>query len=297
MQPTLSIGDSVGIISSSFAVERQKVEEAIAILKSWGLNTYGGNYLYSVDGPFAGSDTERLKDIQTMINSPDIKAILFSRGGYGLLRIIDKIDFAPLFDYPKWFVGFSDITVIHSWLNNIFTLPTIHGEMLLNYSNDKKTAATLSTLHDALFGTLQPINWQGKVLRPSNCKGKIIGGNLSILYSLIGTLGEMETDGCILFIEDVGEHYYHIDRMLTSLRLAGKLANLSALLVGGFSQMKETSTIWGKNIEEIVAMATCDYNYPVYFNFPSGHINDNRAFYLGCDAQLIHNNEHCTLLY
>lgn len=276
--------DVIAIVSPAFAVEKHKVEEAVQVIEGWHLMVMLGKHVFNSEGPFSGNERERLDDIQMMISDPAVKAILFSRGGYGCIQIVDKIDFSPLETYPKWLVGFSDITVLHSWMNEVVKCPTIHGEMLLNYSNPLKEAVTFTTLHDALFGTAKPIVWKGRTIRPKKAEGVLVGGNLSLIYSMIGTKAEIDTRGRILFIEDVGEQFYHVDRMLNSMRLAGKFDNLAALVVGSFSKMLDTTTPWGKTIEEIVMSVTRGYDFPVFLNFPAGHVPDNRAFYLGCNT-------------
>ncbi len=288
--PYLNEGDEVAIVAPSFSVDSKKIEDAVKVLESWGLKPRLGEHIFAAEGPFAGNDAQRLEDIQKMLNAPEIKAILFARGGYGATRIIDKIDFSALRKSPKWLVGFSDITVFHLWLGKKLGIPTIHGEMPVNYGNNDKTPETMETLKDALFGRLNHVNWQGNVLRPAEVKGKIIGGNLSLVYNLVGTPGAPNTKGKILFLEDVGEQYYHIDRMLMSLKLAGKLDQLNGLIIGAFNKMEETVVPWGKSIEEIVTSITAEYEYPVYFNFPGGHVRDNRAFYMGRKARLLPGN-------
>lgn len=277
----LKAGDEVGIVSPSFAVDRQQIENAAKVLEQWDLKVRFGKYVFEKDGPYAGNDLQRLEDVQTMVDDKNVKAILFSRGGYGALRIIDKVDFMNLIDYPKWFVGFSDITVFHLWINELYGMQTIHGEMPLNYANTNKLPICMESLHDTLFGTAKKIEWSGKTVRRDVVSAEIVGGNLSLIYSMIGSLADIDTDGKILFIEDVGEQYYHVDRMLTSLKLAGKLCNLKALLVGGFTKMSDTSTPWNKSIEDIVIEKTSEYDYPLFFGFPAGHMEDNRSFYMG----------------
>jgi len=285
--PFLKPGDKVGIVSSSWHIDETKLLEAVRFLENWGLKVVIGENAAKQSGPFAGSDEERLSDLQAMTDNPEIKAVIFSRGGYGLLRIIDKVDFSLLKLHPKWYVGFSDITCILNWLNEVHGVMSIHAEMPLNYCNGEKTPETFETLRKALFGELETIEWNGKVFRPAKAVGEITGGNLSLVFSLMGTRGEPQTDGKILFLEDIGEYLYHIDRMLISLKLAGKLKNLSALVIGGMSELKETKTPWGKSIEDIVMYAVSEYDYPVVFDFPAGHINDNRAFYFGRKVELI----------
>ena len=282
----LKSGDKVGIVSPAWHIDEAKLHEALLFLENWGLKVVIGKNAAKQLGPFAGSDKERLSDLQAMTDNPEIKAVIFSRGGYGFHRIIDKIDFSPLNLHPKWYVGFSDITCILNWLNEVCGVISIHAEMPLNYYNAEKTPETFETLKKSLFGELETIEWEGKVLRPGKVSGEITGGNLSLVFSLSGTRGEPETSGKILFLEDVGEYFYHIDRMLFSLKLAGKLKSLSALIIGGMSNLNETKIPWGKSVEDIVIDAVGEYDYPVVFNFPAGHINDNRAFYFGRNAEL-----------
>ena len=277
----LKPGDEVAIISPSFCIDENLLVEAVALLEKWGLRVRVGENALKQSGPFAGSDKERLSDLQEMINDREIKAVISSRGGYGVSRIINRIDFSDLKKNPKWFTGFSDITVLHMWLNEVYGIVSIHGEMPLNFSNPEKTGETLTSLKRSLFGDLDAIKWEGTFLRAGNVTGEVTGGNLSLIYSLNGTKAELCSRGKILFIEEVGEYYYHIDRMLTSLKLAGKLDDLSALLIGGMNKIEEAKIPWGRSIEETIYDLVSEYAYPVYFNFPAGHVSDNRAFYIG----------------
>jgi muramoyltetrapeptide carboxypeptidase len=295
--PFLKSGDEVAIVSPAFAIDDNKIQEAVSLLEKWGLKVITGKNVLKKDGPFAGTDDERLSDFQDMTGNKNIKAVFCSRGGYGMLKIIDRIDFSSLKRYPKWYVGYSDITVLHLWLSEKCNLVSIHGEMPLNYSNNEKSPETLESLHNALFGGWQTVVWEGENVRPANAEGEMTGGNLSLIYSLIGSSAEPDTKGKILFIEEVGEYYYHIDRMLTSLKLAGKLKELAALVAGGFSRMEETMLPWGKKVESIISNIVSDYNYPVVFNFPAGHIPDNRAFYIGKRAKIEILNQKAALSY
>lgn len=282
----LKPGDEVAIISPSYFIEKQYVTDAVEILEKWGLKVRIGKNTFNRDGCFAGNDDERLADLQEMTSDPAIRAILSSRGGYGVSRIINRVDFSPLKNNPKWYSGFSDITVLHLWLSEVCGIMSVHGDMPLNFTNPIKSAATLESLRQVLFGEYQSCEWKGTAFKGRNAAGIMTGGNLSLVYSLMGTPAEPDTTGKILFIEDVGEHFYHIDRMLTSLRLAGKLDRLSALLVGGMNKIEETTVAWGKSIEETISDIVEEYDYPVFFNFPAGHIPDNRSFILGKQAKI-----------
>jgi muramoyltetrapeptide carboxypeptidase len=295
--PFLKKGDEVAIISPSFCIDEKLLSESVEYLTEWGLKVRLGKNAAKRNGPFAGSDEERLDDLQEMTTDSKIKAVFCSRGGYGLLKIIDKVDFSVLKSAPKWYSGFSDITVLHTWLNEVCGIMSVHGEMPVNFNNSEKSTNTFITLKRALFGDPLIHEWTGNFYRPGDVTGEMTGGNLSLLYSLSGTKAEISTKGKIFFIEEVGEYYYHLDRMLTSLKLSGKLDDLAALVIGGMNKIDDTKIPWGKNVEETISGIVSEFNYPVLFNFPAGHISDNRAFYVGKQAVISVTGKNAVLKY
>jgi muramoyltetrapeptide carboxypeptidase len=295
--PFLKKGDEVAIISPSFCIDENLLNEAVEYLSAWGLKVRLGKNAAKRNGPFAGSDEERLDDLQEMTSDNNVKAVFCSRGGYGLLKIIDKVDFSVLRINPKWYSGFSDITVLHAWLNEVSGIMSVHGDMPVNFNNKNKSTETFLSLKKALFGDPLIHEWNGNFHKPSDVSGEMTGGNLSLLYSLSGTKAEITTKGKILFIEDVDECFYHLDRMLTSLKLSGKLEDLAALVIGGMNKIEDSKIPWGKSIEETISGIVDEYNYPVLFNFPAGHISDNRAFYIGKQATIKLTGNEAVLRY
>jgi len=284
--PYLKEGDRIEIITPASPIAEDVVRKAAARLEDSGFRITTGAHAFASCGPFAGTEVERLADIQKATDDPDVKAVLCSRGGYGMSRIIDRIDFTALQRNPKWYIGYSDITSLHLWLNTVCGIASLHAEMPLNYSNPDCLPGSYDTLVKALKGNPEPVSWITRGEESFEVEGRVMGGNISLIYSLNGTAAQPDTDGAILFIEEIGEKFYHLDRMLVGMRMAGLLRNLSALVVGGMEQITEGEHVFNQTVEEVVMNVVDGYGYPVLFNFPAGHINDNRAVYLGRAARL-----------
>ncbi|WP_114492482.1 S66 peptidase family protein [Candidatus Ulvibacter alkanivorans] len=283
--PYLKKGDTVAIVSTARKIAKQELEPALDLLKEWGLNVVLGETVAASDRQFAGNDEMRIKDFQQALDDSSIKAIWCARGGYGTVRIIDALDFSNFKQYPKWIVGYSDITVLHSHIHS-FGIATLHAQMPLEI--EKKSEATVSTLKQALFGKLQPITFasEEKLNRTGTAQGALIGGNLSILYSLCGSASAIQTHGKILFLEDLDEYLYHVDRMMQNLKRNGMLEHLAGMVVGGLSDMNDNTIPFGKTAEMIVAEAVSEYDFPLCFHFPAGHVTDNRALVFGNEVRL-----------
>jgi muramoyltetrapeptide carboxypeptidase len=281
--PYLKDGDKIGIVACARKVSFEELEPAIAVFKSWGLEVVLGSYLFSTYNQFAGTDQERANDLQMMLDDPSIKAIIGARGGYGTLRIIDRINFEAFKKHPKWIIGFSDITVLHSHIHQ-FEIETLHAKMLIHFTDDETSTERLK---QALFGKLNTYELNSHSLnRHGFAKGKLVGGNLSLLYALNGSNSDIDTQGKILFIEDLDEYLYHIDRMMMCLKRAGKLSHITGLVVGGMTDMKDNQIPFGKNAEEIILDSVADFDFPVCFHFPAGHVKTNLPLYLGREVKL-----------
>ena len=289
--PFLQSGDEVAIVSPAGKTDAALINVGIAVLQSWELKVTPMPHAYGAFHQYSGNDDDRIADLQKAINNPQFKAIICTRGGYGCSRIVDKIDFSPLLEHPKWLVGFSDITVLHAQLQCL-NIESIHGAML------KTIHAGAETVKAALFGTLKKYQIDGHPLnRTGNAIGTITGGNLTLINSVIGTQSEINTTGKILFIEDINEQLYHLDRMMIQLKRANKLKNLAGLIAGQFSDMKDCDTPFGETAEKIIYNAVKEYHYPLCFNFPAGHVDDNRAFYLGKKSKLTVETTSVTLSF
>lgn len=282
---TLQKGDTVAIVSTARKISKEELNPALQLLESWGLKGILGKTIGAEENQFAGNDDLRAADFQQMMDNPNVKAIWCARGGYGTVRIIDKLDFSKFKKSPKWIVGYSDVTVLHSHIHN-FGIETLHAQMCLEI--EKRTKETAKSIRKILFGEEYRIEISQKNSHTSlgNYSGQLIGGNLSVLYSLCGSDSEMKTDGKILFIEDLDEYLYHIDRMMMNLKRNGMLKNLSGLIVGGMTVMNDNTIPFGKTAEEIIMDVVKEYDYPVCFKFPAGHIEDNRALIMGREVEL-----------
>ena len=280
--PNLKKGDTVGIIAPARKVTLSDIEYARHIFESWGLEVVFGAHLFGACNQFSGTDAERASDFQTMLDDVDVKAIFCARGGYGCVKVVDLIDFTNFVKNPKWLIGYSDITVFHAHIQNVCGIETLHATMPVNLLPMAYTSETLKTLQQVLFG--KPLKFSVKHHPFNRCgiaEGILVGGNLSVLYSLMGSNSDIDTTHKILFIEDLDEYLYHIDRMMMCLKRARKLKNLNGLIVGGMSKMNDNTIPYGKTAYQIIKDIVAEYAYPVCFDFPAGHTNDNRALILG----------------
>ena len=280
----LKIGDKIGIVSTARKISLGELKAAILILEIWGLEIVLGQNLFKENNQFSGTIKQRTTDLQNMINDVEIKAILCARGGYGTVQIIDNINFSSLKKNPKWIIGYSDVTVLHSHLNNLGTA-SLHATMPINFENNSNES--LQSLKNSLLEKSNRIKCKSHTFnRLGQVDAEIVGGNLSILYSLLGSNSDIDTEEKILFIEDLDEYLYHIDRMMMNLKRNGKLAKLKGLIVGAMNDMNDNEIPFGKSAEEIILEYTKEYDYPICFGFPAGHINDNRCIRLGVKSVL-----------
>jgi muramoyltetrapeptide carboxypeptidase len=284
--PFLSKGDTIGLVAPAYKDDLNEIKYAIQWLEKQGFHILNGQCIDLHHSTiYSGTDEERAADFQAMLDNPSVKAIVATRGGYGVVRMIDKVDWSHFREHPKWICGFSDITVIHSHVNRQCRVATIHSMMPLSIKAENSEQIGAQSLLKALKG--QPLAYtvpSSAKNRAGKATGELIGGNLSLLISLTGSVSEMDYDGKILFIEDCDEYYYHVDRMLMELKRAGKLEKLAGLIVGGFVRLKEIDAPnikFGKTVEEIVWDVCGEYSFPILFDFPAGHIKTNCALRLG----------------
>ena len=290
--PYLKRGDKIAILAPARCVSFDEIHPAIKLFQKWGLEVILGSYVFNRENQFAGSDAQRLKDFQDMLDDASVKAIICARGGYGTVRIIDKLDFTKFHRYPKWIVGYSDITVLHSHIHRHFGIETLHGTMPVNMAGRQLGGTSVESLRKALFGEdLLYAKRLGAHDRTGAGEGILTGGNLSMLYSLMGSHSQIDTKGKILFIEDLDEYLYHVDRMIMNLKRAGMLRELKGLIVGSMNDMKDNTIPFGKTVQQIIAESVREYKYPVCYDFPSGHAEENVALILGRRVKLIVDEE------
>ncbi|CAM4230601.1 muramoyltetrapeptide carboxypeptidase [Pedobacter westerhofensis] len=290
--PYLKPGNTIGITSPAGYIGLEEIRSSVALMESWGFKVQVGQSIGKKDFTYGGTDTERAADLQQMLDDPQIGAVICARGGYGLVRIIDQINFRSFVKHPKWVIGFSDVTVLHTHIHGNFNIATLHSKMCNSFPDDWAKAepiqiSTILSVRQALTGEdfkyTVPATTSN---REGRGRGQLVGGNLSIIESVAGTVSDLNTEGKILFVEDTGEYLYTIDRMFWGLKRRGKLDRLAGLVIGGFKLKPDDSgEEFGKSIEQIVMEKVSEYNYPVCFDFPVGHQRNNMA--LKCGVQHI----------
>ncbi len=300
--PYLKKGDCIGICCVAGYITLEDVQPAINKIREWGFEVKVGNTVGKKDFTYGGTDKERLNDFQQMLDDKNIKAILCARGGYGSIRIIDKINFSQFVLHPKWIIGFSDVTVLHCHINRNFGIASLHSKMCNSFPDNWKDAEavqkdSIESIRQCLDGATMNYSC---AFNPKNktgiAEGNLIGGNLETIQSLAGSVSDIHTDGKILFVEDTDEYLYSIDRLFWSLKRSGKLSALKGLIIGGFKTKKDDpGDEFGKTIEEIVLEKVSEYNYPVCFDFPVGHQKNNVALKCGVRHRLIVNEKSTTL--
>ena len=284
--PPLKPGSKVAIVAPARKVTALEMQPAIELLQSWGLEGVKGMYLFGEEDQYSGSDQQRWADFQMVLDDASIDAVIFARGGYGFVRIIDKLDFTKFMRHPKWLIGFSDVTVLHNHVNRNLKVETIHAPMAINIPNTPK--AVLENLHQLLTGNKVSYQYPAHFFnRRGKASGELVGGNLSLIHTLAGTPSDLLTKGKILFLEDLDEYLYHIDRMMMNLKRSGKLQGLKALVIGGMTDMKDNAIPFGKSAEEIILDAVKEYDYPVAFGISSGHIEHNEPLVMGRKMKLV----------
>jgi len=301
IQPNyLKAGDTVAIVAPSGILKNKtdEVDQAIALLKSWNLNVIVGDHVFKQDNHFAGTDEERCEDFQNAMDNPKISAIWCARGGYGTVRILDKLDYTKFKLKPKWIIGYSDITALHNQVHNQ-GFESLHAIMCVSLTKDlDDIKESLSTFKSAIFGDSISYTLEGSAYnRTGTSFGQLVGGNLTMLHTMLGSNTSIDTSEKILFIEEIGEYKYHIDRMLQSLKRAGYFKNCKGVIVGDMTKMRKNTTLWGKPFEQLVIDALSDYDFPIAFNMHAGHEKDNRALILGRRVELVVEKDASTIVF
>jgi muramoyltetrapeptide carboxypeptidase len=274
----LQKGDTIAIVATARFIAAETLLPVLALLERWGLQVYIHPFLYLQDHQFAGNDAQRAEMLQDLLDNTAIKAIICARGGYGTTRIIDQIDFSTFKTHPKWIAGFSDVTALHARVHQLH-IQSLHSIMPVLFENDKDA---VQSLKDTLFGKPNTFNLAAHAYnKMGQATAPLIGGNLSIIAHLMGTPDALDTAGKILFLEDLDEYLYHIDRMLVQLKRGGKLSKLAGLVVGHFTDMKDNPIAFGKNASQIIASHVAEFDFPVCFGFPVGHAHDNMTLICG----------------
>jgi len=293
----LQPGDKIGLVAPARKITMPEIAAGIHKLEEWGLEVVKGEHLFAEDNQFSGSDEQRAADLQKMLDDRGIKAIISARGGYGTVRIITRLDFRNFLKHPKWLIGYSDITVLHSHITGNLKVETINGVMPFKFPRDGTDNESTDSLKSLLFREHVNYRFEGHSFnRPGTMTGELTGGNLSMLYSLRGTEYDLDTRGKILFIEDIDEYLYHIDRMMMNLKLGGQLKHLKGLIVGGMSDMRDNQVPFGKTAFEIIEEAVREYDFPVAYGFPAGHSEPNKAFVYGRRTELNAGRDHCLFI-
>ena len=281
----LKPGDAIGIVSTARKITKEELQPAIDQIEKWGFEVVLGENLFAEHHQFAGTAEQRLSDFQQMLDDPKVKAILCARGGYGTVQIIDQIDFSKFRQNPKWICGYSDVTVLHNHIFQNYGLATLHSTMPINFA--KNTPEALQSLYDALTGKRPKFEFTPEEgSRAGTAKGRMIGGNLSILYSLTGTTSQLNTSGQILFLEDLDEYLYHIDRMMMNLKRAGMIENLAGLIIGGMTDMNDNAIPYGYSAKKTIIEHVKDFDFPVAFGFPGGHFDGNKSWVHGGEVEM-----------
>jgi len=285
--PYLKPGDTIGIVCPAGYMPFEKAQTCIETLTAWGFKVIPGKTLGNQFNYFSGTDKERLHDLQHMMDDKSIDAILCGRGGYGTGRIIDQLDFSKFMKHPKWIVGFSDITILENHLFANYKVASLHAPMAAAFNDGEFKNQYIQSLHDALIGKKADYQTEGNTMdQYGSEKGILVGGNLSLLVNAIGTSSDVKTKNKILFIEEIGEYIYSVDRMMYQLKRCGKLDQLRGLIIGRFSDMKDTTIPFGKNVEEVIKDLVKEYHYPVCFRFPVSHDKENYALKVGVKYKL-----------